>query len=283
MKKKWLILPLLIFVLILTLLPANFLNANPANLVQNGDFETSGGSLDSWEPTNHYWIVENNLGNNYAKLIINNRHWEELIQWVSTNNPNLNFSYNIWISEYNPASEIRVCVHGYQNITNVFQINEYFTTTASTFLEKGYNILQKWQDLNPGTPIPSFNRIQIFVYVSAPLNMSLSDTVMVDNFSLEVPGASASNIEPVWVRTMPMTCYRVWVNEDNKFQFIFWYPYRDNNWVRIYDMSGKMVYEIDMPYDNSNLIVDLPNGMYAVKTFTVGSTEPIQTFVIGKP
>jgi hypothetical protein len=89
-------------------------------------------------------------------------------------------------------------------------------------------------------------------------------------------------IEKPWVRTGPMTCYRVWINEDNKFQFVFWYPYRDNNWVRIYDMASKMVYEIDMPYDNPNLIVDLPNGMYTVKTFTVGSTEPIQTFLIGK-
>ena len=95
--------------------------------------------------------------------------------------------------------------------------------------------------------------------------------------------AASAIVEPVWVRTMPMTCYRVWINEDNKFQFIFWYPYRDNNWVRIYDMSGKEVYSMDMPYDNPNLIVDLPDGMYTVKTFTVGSIEPIQTFVIGKP
>ena len=87
---------------------------------------------------------------------------------------------------------------------------------------------------------------------------------------------------PTWVRTMPMTCYRVWINEDGDFQFSFIYPYADNNWVRIYDMNGNMVYEINMPYDNPNLIVDLPDGMYTVKTFTVGSTEPIQTFIIGK-
>jgi len=41
---------------------------------------------------------------------------------------------------------------------------------------------------------------------------------------------------PVWVRTMPMTCWQVWINEDNNFQLIFWYPYKDENWVRIYDM-----------------------------------------------
>jgi hypothetical protein len=94
---------------------------------------------------------------------------------------------------------------------------------------------------------------------------------------------SGDNEEPVWVRTMPMTCYRVWINEDNNFQFIFWYPFKDNNWVRIYDISGKMVYEIDMPYDNPNLIVDLPDGMYTVKTYNVDQANPIQTFVIGKP
>jgi hypothetical protein len=92
----------------------------------------------------------------------------------------------------------------------------------------------------------------------------------------------SSEAESVWVRTQEMTCKQVWVNEDNKFQFSFIYPYRDNNWVRIYDMAGNMVYEIDMPYDNPNIIVDLPNGTYTVKTFTAGSTEPIQTFVIGK-
>ena len=51
------------------------------------------------------------------------------------------------------------------------------------------------------------------------------------------------------------------------FQFSFIYPYADNNWVKIYDMAGNMVYEIDMPYDNPNIIADLPNGMYTVKTF----------------
>ncbi len=38
-----------------------------------------------------------------------------------------------------------------------------------------------------------------------------------------------------------------------------------------------------MPYDDPHLIVDLPDGMYTVKTFNVGTSTPIQTFVIGKP
>jgi len=83
------------------------------------------------------------------------------------------------------------------------------------------------------------------------------------------------------VRTSELVCYRVWINEDDNFQFSFWYPYADNNWVRIYDMAGNMIYEADMPYDNPNLIVDLPDGMYTVKTFH-DQPDPIQEFMIGK-
>jgi len=294
MKKKLLILPILTIIFIFTLLPISYLNAKPGNLVQNGNFETSGGSLDYWTRTNDYWIIENNLGNNYAKLIINNRHHEDLYQWINTSNPNVNFSYKIWISEFNSASAIRVSINGYQNITNVFQINEDYTGTTGTFLEKGYNILQKWKDLNPGTSIPAFDRIQLLVSVDAPLSMSQSDTVMVDDFSLAPPASAPkktktveapekkAEVEPVWIRTMVMTCYQVWVNSDNKFEMVFWYPYRDNNWVKIYDMSGKEVYSINMPLDYPHIVVDLPNGMYTVKTFTIGRTDPIQTFLVGK-
>ena len=99
----------------------------------------------------------------------------------------------------------------------------------------------------------------------------------VNQITLE-PGAEP---EPVWVRTMPMTCWQVWINEDNDFQFIFWYPYKDKNWVRIYDMKGSMVFEIDLPKNDPNLIVDLPDGMYNVKTFH--DQELLQEFLIGKP
>jgi hypothetical protein len=88
--------------------------------------------------------------------------------------------------------------------------------------------------------------------------------------------------EEGFIRTMPMTCYQVWVNSDNKFEMVFWYPYRDNNWVKIYDMSGKEVYSVDMPLDDPHIIVDLPNGMYTVKTFNDDPSTPIQTFIIGK-
>lgn len=87
--------------------------------------------------------------------------------------------------------------------------------------------------------------------------------------------------EPAWVRTMPMTCWQVWINDDNNFQFIFWYPYMDENIVRIYDMEGNIVFETDLPVHDPNLIVDLPDGMYMVKTFH--GLVPLQEFMIGKP
>jgi hypothetical protein len=93
---------------------------------------------------------------------------------------------------------------------------------------------------------------------------------------------STMTVEPVWIRDTEMKCKQIWINGDNNFQFSFIYPYANNNWVKIYDMNGKEVYNIDMPYDNPNIIVDLPDGMYTVKTFN-DQPVPIQTFVIGKP
>ena len=80
---------------------------------------------------------------------------------------------------------------------------------------------------------------------------------------------------------MPMTCWNVWINEEGDFQFIFWYPYKDKNFVRIYDMEDNMVFETDLPYHDPNLIVDLPDGYYWVRTYH--GEEMIQEFLIGKP
>jgi hypothetical protein len=85
------------------------------------------------------------------------------------------------------------------------------------------------------------------------------------------------------IRTSELVCQKVWVNEKGNFQFVFWYAYRDNNWVKIYDMTGKEVYSINMPYDNPQFEVSLPDGMYTVKTFSIDKVTPIQTFIIGKP
>jgi len=91
-------------------------------------------------------------------------------------------------------------------------------------------------------------------------------------------------IEPLpWVRDHEMTCYQVWINENNDFEFVFWWEYKNNNWVKIYDMAGNEVFSIDMEKGNAHFEADLPDGFYTVKTFHDGFETPIQEFLIGKP
>jgi hypothetical protein len=88
---------------------------------------------------------------------------------------------------------------------------------------------------------------------------------------------------PIWVRDHEMTCYQVWINEDNNFEFVFFWEYANNNWVKIYDMAGNEVFSIDMEKGNARFEADLPDGIYTVKTFHNGFETPIQEFLIGKP
>lgn len=88
--------------------------------------------------------------------------------------------------------------------------------------------------------------------------------------------------EAIWVRDHPLTCYQVWINEDNNFEFVFWWEYKNNNWVKIYDMAGIEVFSIDMIYAYASFEASLPDGMYTVKTFHNGFENPIQEFTIGK-
>ena len=48
-------------------------------------------------------------------------------------------------------------------------------------------------------------------------------------------------------------------------------------------MEGNMVYEVDVPLEDPYIIVDLPDGMYAVKVFWLDPEKPTQEFIIGKP
>jgi len=101
-----------------------------------------------------------------------------------------------------------------------------------------------------------------------------------DNNTVEIESTTVSK---PWVRDHEMTCYQVWVNKDNNFEFVFWWEYANNNWVKIYDMAGNEVFSIDMLYGSANFITGLPDGMYTVKTFHNGFETPIQEFLIGKP
>lgn len=99
---------------------------------------------------------------------------------------------------------------------------------------------------------------------------------------ISVLGISEEVLAPVWIRNHELTCYQVWVNEDNEFEFVFWWEYFNNNWVKIYDMAGNEVFSIDMKYGDANFTADLPDGMYTVKTFHEEG-KILQEFVIGKP
>jgi hypothetical protein len=276
MKKKWLLFPLFLLVLIFTLLPVSFLNANPGNLVKNGDFSDGLNYWDSfwdlWAPkfiSETIFLQSSKLGATGYAFIRN----EELID---SSNKNLTLSLDVLIDSYN-GNDGRINP-GFSLFKNGVPILSGFelrsnTIPTSQWTKISINLSDAWH-ATYGTGLPDFDEVGIAIEAYGGCN------AYIDNVKLEAPeGAAAGS---VWVRTQEMTCKQVWVNEDNKFQFSFIYPYRDNNWVKIYDMSGKEVYSIDMPYDNPNIIVDLPNGTYTVKTFTVGSTEPIQTFVIGK-
>jgi len=93
------------------------------------------------------------------------------------------------------------------------------------------------------------------------------------------------NKEPEpWVRgDRGMVCYQVMVNDKGCFEFVFWYEYKDNNWVKIYDENGSEVFSIDMPYGNASLEACLSDGQYTVKTFHNDMSTPLQEFMIGKP
>ncbi|MCJ7473350.1 MAG: DUF6273 domain-containing protein [Actinobacteria bacterium] len=127
--------------------------------------------------------------------------------------------------------------------------------------------------------------VRPMLYLTTGLWFSGSGTLS-DPYIITSPPVTQSITEsekPVWVRPMPMTCWQVFINEDNMFEFIFWYPYKDNNWMQIFDMEGNMVYEVDVPLKDPHIIVDLPDGMYNVKTFRFDPEDPIQEFIIGKP
>jgi hypothetical protein len=180
----------------------------------------------------------------------------------------------------------------YSCIINGVTYNDWFLPSRDElyymFANLDFNFLD-W----PYWSSSQFNASQAyFIYEDTSDNISENSWDKTDGqralpvraFSSTQPSSQVtSEIEkPVWKRDTEMSCKAIWINEKNCFQFSFIYPYANNNWVKIYDMTGKIVYEVDMPYDNPNIIVNLPDGRYTVKTFH-DQPEPLQEFVVGKP
>jgi hypothetical protein len=87
-----------------------------------------------------------------------------------------------------------------------------------------------------------------------------------------------------WVRgDRHMVCHSIEVNDNNCFEFVFHWEYKDNNWVKIYDLEGNEVFSIDMPYGKASFEACLDDGMYKVMTFHNDMSTPLQEFYIGKP
>ena len=87
------------------------------------------------------------------------------------------------------------------------------------------------------------------------------------NISVQWAPGSADNAQAVveyrWgdlVREGELECIMVWINEDNNFEFIFDRYYLDNNWVKIYDMDGNMVWETNFAYGKNRLLMFYRRG-----------------------
>jgi hypothetical protein len=260
MKKKWLFFPVLTIIFIFTVLPLGYLNANPSNLVTNGDFS---------DGSNHWFLYSSSIVGGEALVGPINGAYVYQVD-INASNKNIKYSVDVKPVTYNSLGSFDVAFRLIKGGTGLGdRTSNYNSLPTGKWSHISFKISDAWPS------IPDFDKMEIWIQTFGGCQ------VYCDNFSLKAPGSTKEAVEEGFIRTMPMTCYQVWVNSDNKFEMVFWYPYADNNWVKIYDMSGKEVYSVDMPLDDPHIIVDLPNGMYTVKTFN-DQPEPLQTFIIGK-
>ncbi|MCJ7473018.1 MAG: hypothetical protein MUP02_09465 [Actinobacteria bacterium] len=273
-------------------LPSKDISADPGNLLTNGDFE-SGSFNPGWSATDHTVVFfDNTYGGVFSYIAELDTHailvegnifyiYPVIYQTVyNITSPDLDFSYDYW--NVFSSGVVRVAFHLVDSSTNISKGVLLDTPDNITkWSTREHNIIQWWKEQHPNESMPSFDAVSVIVTLRGDELVRL----FVDNFYLGYHRALASVSEEVqevkWVRPMPMTCWQVWINEDNNFQFIFWYPYKDKNWVRIYDIEGNMVYEVEVSLDDPNIIVDLPDGFYNVKTYH--DQELLQEFLVGKP
>jgi hypothetical protein len=277
MKRLIVIITAVIAAFIITVIPFSYITADPVNLVQNSDF--SGGEAP-WDfvPANGDIKIIVDPHSPVFDLWMNDDEGETtLSQYIITDNKNLSLSFEACRvdSGYQNDSSIKAGYSLYLDSAPLgYARIDYDNVSANFPLSEWVGKSFKIGDIWAG-PLPDFNSVKIYFAVTSG-GEAYFDNVRLTN----EPSDSAAT--PVWVRDTQMKCKAVWVNEDGDFRFSFIYPYADNNWVKIYDLAGNLVYCIDMPYDNPNIIVDLPDGQYTVKTFH-DKPEPLQIFIIGKP
>ena len=285
MKRRYLILPILTLALILifALLPMSFLNAAPVELVSNGDF--SGVDYSMWiRNSTSIWV----LGGTHGIIADCDAAGTTASIWqaIQTNKKDLWFSFE---TNRREDEVIRLSIDFMDNGLNIIDVIAINYGKAIDNFPIDGNWYSDSFSVTSATP---YENIRISFIVSLDgrayfdnISLTYDDGSILPEPSIETEEAvKEAADEPIpWVRDHEMTCYQVWINEDNEFEFVFWWEYANNNWVKIYDMAGNEVFSIDMPYGAANFIADLPDGMYTVKTFHNGFETPIQEFLIGKP
>jgi hypothetical protein len=283
MKRRWLIIPFLTlaFTLTLTLLPIGFIYANPGNLIKDSGFND--GLSWCYEEGNVGIVDLGSPHDNVLHIVGDDKegsesYWEGAYWQIHTSNKNLYFSLDWNLLNYNPDGSLDVGFTIYDESWSLIGSADFNWQYSPGWNHDRESIKHMWADTHSGESLPGFSWIEPWVgtwYIAE---------AYYDNVKLETTGDNEATEEPIpWVRDHEMTCWQVFVNKDNAFEFIFFWPYYNNNWVKIYDMAGNEVFSIDMPKGDPHFIANLPDGMYNVKTFHNGFEKPIQEFLIGKP
>jgi hypothetical protein len=293
MRKTFIILAACVFIMAFILIPSQIITADSGNLIVNGDFET-GDFPPDWIPANDsYVFYDNTYGGTFSyvaalRVGVDGNNVSSIRQPISNiSSMYLDFGFSYW-NVFN-TGETTVEIDFIDSNTNP-PVTGFLSTGSlpyySTWKTKNYNIAQWWSQEHPSTNFPVFDSISVIARHFG----NTGGSSWFDNFYLEYEQASGSDKtedeilpEPAWIRDVEMTCYQVWINEENNFEFVFWWEYANNNWVKIYDMKGNEVFSIDMEKGNAHFEADLPDGFYTVKTFHNGFETPIQEFLIGKP
>jgi hypothetical protein len=263
-----------VFVFVFTLLPLNYLSADPGNLVKNGDFSDD---LDDWSTLGTVNIIIDvtkaaELDSTFGSIIPS-----QISQYIEVSNKDAILSFDIKQTNYDCGAALTtVGINIFENsIHKGSAWYEYDSLALNTWTSISFKLSELWYDYN-GTEMPDFDQIWIFA------ETYYGDDAIFDNFYLESSKSSEPEEPEIWVRDVDMTCWQVWINEDNNFEFIFWWEYYNNNWVQIYDKEGNLVWEIDFPYGDPRFEAGLPDGMYTVKTFHEAG-HMLQEFMIRKP
>ena len=228
--KKWFIFTSVCLFITIVIVPFNFLSASP-NLLTNGDFET--GDFTGW---NHYdatVFYDNTFGGTFSYVaslkVIPATQGGEYASVISQHiyniySPDLTLSFSYWNVFSSGRSIIEIdFIDSSTNLSTASLITEDLPY-SSFWQTKSYDILQWWNSEHPGISFPYFDEVSVIARQSG----NVFGDLWVDNIYLgkaQSPVSSEAYEKPVWIRTMPMTCWQVWINEDNNFQFIFWYPY----------------------------------------------------------